>query len=115
MISSPRRTRAALALAAIVAVAVTSSAGVGTDATSALEVPTPGITGFHEGVYVPIDDLLVGEQGDASIVANGDLAVTWAGSHFEGTVDGDESARVVRFRRRVAWGDDPRAGRHDGR
>ena len=89
MTTSPRRTRAALALATIVAVAATSSAGVDGTA-SALDVPTPSITGFHDGVYVPIDDLLVGEQGDASVVANGDLAVTWAGSHFEGTVDSDE-------------------------
>ena len=89
MNTSPRRTRAAVALATIVAVAATSSAGVPGTA-SALDVPPPSITGFHEGVYVPIDDLLVGEQGDASVVANGDLAVTWAGSHFEGTVDSDE-------------------------
>lgn len=92
MTTSPRRTRRAPAFASIVAiVAIAVASAVAEDGTaSALDVPTPGITGFHEGVYVPIDDLPVGDQGDASVLANGNLALTWAGSQFEGTVDADE-------------------------
>ena len=81
-----RRTYRAAALVSTVAVAI-ASAAVGGEPAQALDpLPLPG-AGFHEGVYVPLDDVPVGEQGDAAVVANGNLALTWAGSHFEGTVD----------------------------
>lgn len=43
--------------------------------------------GFHDGFYAPIDNLPIGDPGDASVVANGNVALTWAGSTFEGTID----------------------------
>ena len=55
------------------------------------------IGGFREGVYVPIDDQLLGQPGGASIVANGNLSLTWAGSELrpefndEGDLDSFES------------------------
>ncbi|HYN32173.1 MAG TPA: hypothetical protein VES40_06085 [Ilumatobacteraceae bacterium] len=47
------------------------------------------IGGFRDGIYVPINDLDVTGPGDASVLANGNLAVTWAGSQFDATVDGE--------------------------
>ena len=41
------------------------------------------IGGFRDGVYVPIDDQVLGQPGGTSIVANGNLAVTWAGSELQ--------------------------------
>ena len=46
--------------------------------------PPPG--GFHSGLYVPIDELPLGDPGDAVVTANGNLALTWADSDFGGTV-----------------------------
>lgn len=64
----------------------TVPAGLGASPAAAGPLPLPA-GGFHDGFYVPIDNLPIGEPGDASVVANGNVALTWAGSTFEGTLD----------------------------
>lgn len=78
------RTRALVAFATIAAFGA-SSAVVQPRSASALDpLPPPAAAGFHDGVYVPIDDVLIAEQGNATVVANGNLALTWAGSNLPG-------------------------------
>ncbi len=81
------RRRRALVLTSLVAVVAATTA---VDAQPAAAVPLPvNIEGFQDGLYVPIDDVVLGESGDASVVANGNLAVTWAGTDLRPTLEDD--------------------------
>ena len=89
MITRRRRRRATLTVASLVAVVAVTTA---VDAQPAGAVPLPvNIDGFQDGFYVPIDDVVLGDAGDASVVANGNLAVTWAGSTLEPTFNEDDA------------------------
>ena len=48
------------------------------------------IGGFQDSLYMPIDDVVLGDSGDATVVANGNLAVTWAGSTLDPSFDEDD-------------------------
>ena len=113
MITRRRRRRATLTVASLVAVVAVTTA---VDAQPAGAVPLPvNIDGFQDGFYVPIDDVVLGDAGDASVVANGNLAVTWAGSTLEPTFNEDDAADGVRFRSRPARRPHPRVGGRDHR
>ena len=89
MITRRRRRRATLTVASLVAVVAVTTA---VDAQPAGAVLLPvNIDGFQDGFYVPIDDVVLGDAGDASVVANGNLAVTWAGSRLEPTFNEDDA------------------------
>ena len=89
MITRPRRRRATLTVASLVAVVAVTTA---VDAQPAGAVPLPvNIDGFQDCFYVPIDDVVLGDSGDASVVANGNLSVTWAGSTLEPTFNEDDA------------------------
>jgi hypothetical protein len=91
--SPRRRTRRTFVLASLVAVVAATTA---VDARPAAAVPLPvNIEGFQDGLYMPIDDVVLGDAGDASVVANGNLAVTWAGANLEPTFD--EDGRLTEF------------------
>ena len=75
-----RSGRAAVALACVLG-AVAAADTTPVIAAAALPVP---VGGFHDGVYVPIDDVPLGDSG---VVANGNLALSWAGSQFEANLD----------------------------
>jgi hypothetical protein len=50
-------------------------------------------TPFEQGVYLPLNGIELAEIGQASVVVNGDLAVSWVGSTFTGEVDEDGEPR----------------------
>jgi hypothetical protein len=74
-------------LASLVAV-VAATTAVGAQPAAAVPLPL-NVDGFQDGLYMPIDDVVLGESGDASVVANGNLAVTWAGTGLRPTLDED--------------------------
>jgi len=41
-----------------------------------IDLPPPGV-GFQSGVYVPLNDVVLGDTGGAQAVLNGNLAVSW--------------------------------------
>jgi hypothetical protein len=47
-------------------------------------------TGFEQGFYLPVNDLLLVDQAGIQVVANGNVALSFAGSQFEGTLDGND-------------------------
>ncbi|MEQ1501797.1 MAG: hypothetical protein ABMB14_06180 [Myxococcota bacterium] len=49
----------------------------------------PPVGGFGTGLYLPFDDLALGHPLGASMVANGDFALSWADATFDGAVDGN--------------------------
>jgi hypothetical protein len=73
-------------LASLAAVVAAATTAVGARPAAATPLPV-NVEGFQDGLYMPIDDLVLGEAGDASVVANGNLSVTWAGSSLAPTVD----------------------------
>lgn len=91
-----RPRRALLALLPLVALTAAATAAVDAQPAAALvDLPFPA-GGFRDGVYVPIDEQVLGDgSGGAQVVANGNLAVTWAGSDFAATFDeNDELERI---------------------
>jgi hypothetical protein len=50
------------------------------------ELPAPD-DGFQDGIYLPFNDLVLGETDGVQVLANGNLAVSWAGSSFAGAID----------------------------
>ena len=91
-----RHKRAALALVPLVTLAAAATAAVDAQPAAALvDLPLP-TGGFQDGVYVPIDEQVLGDgSGGAQVVANGNLSVTWAGSDFAATFDeNDELERI---------------------
>ena len=65
--------RGTIAVVSLVAVAAAATAVDARPAAALVDLPL-NIGGFREGVYVPIDDQLLGQPGGASIVANGNLS-----------------------------------------
>jgi hypothetical protein len=43
--------------------------------------------GFEQGFYLPINDLLLVDQAGIQVTANGNVALSFAGSSFDGTLD----------------------------
>ena len=89
MITRRHRRQATLTVASLVAVVAVTTA-VDAQPAAAVELPV-NIDGFQDGFYVPIDDVVLGDAGDASVVANGNLAVTWVGSRLEPTFNEDDA------------------------
>ena len=88
----PRRIRRRRTLLLASLVAVVAAATTALDGRPAAAVPLPvNLLGFQDGLYMPIDDVVLGDAGDASVVANGNLAVTWAGSNLRPTLDEDDA------------------------
>ena len=56
---------------------------------ASVALPAPD-EGFQNGFYVPFNDLVLGNIDDAQVVANGNLAVSWAGSTFDGTLEAND-------------------------
>lgn len=56
---------------------------------ASVALPAPG-GAFESGLYLPINDLLMVDRDDVQVVANGNLALSWVDSTFEGTVDDDD-------------------------
>ena len=82
-----RSIRAVVAASALGAVLATSLAA---PASADLPPSVPDL-GFYQGFYLPFNDLPLGDVGDAPVLANGNLAVTWADSTFAGTLVYDET------------------------
>jgi hypothetical protein len=59
-----------------------------------IDLPAPGV-GFQSGVYVPLNDVVLGDTGGARLVMTGNLAVSWADSTFEGTLTCDDEVEQV--------------------
>ena len=83
-----------LALAPLLAMGATMAA-VESSPASALGALPVDVGTFQDGAYVPIDDVVLGEAGDARVVANGNLALTWAGTDIAPTFD--ENQQLVAF------------------
>ena len=79
--------RSAIAVTSIVAMAATT---LGVAPAAAVDVPSTTTSEFEQGFYVPFNNLLVADQGAAGVVANGNLAVSWSGSQFDGALDADD-------------------------
>jgi hypothetical protein len=60
------------------------SAGV---AASALTLDAGSGAGFPLGFYLPLNDVVLAETDDVQVVANGNVALSFAGSNFDGAVD----------------------------
>ena len=43
--------------------------------------------GFDQGFYLPVDDLVLVDTGGLQVVANGNVALSFAGSQFDGSLD----------------------------
>ncbi len=86
-LSTRRRARSTIAVTSIIAIATTS---LGFAPAGAQEVPSTTGSEFEQGFYVPFDNLPIADQGAASVVANGNLAVSWSGSQFDGALDTDD-------------------------
>jgi hypothetical protein len=52
----------------------------------AVDLPVPD-AGFESGLYVPLNDVVLGDTGGAQVLVNGNLAVSWVDSTFEGELD----------------------------
>jgi hypothetical protein len=61
----------------------------------ALQPPVPGAA-FQDGLYIPLDQIEITESGGAAAVLNGNLAVSWVGSTFDGSLDDDEQLESAR-------------------
>jgi hypothetical protein len=61
--------------------------------------PPPSDAVFESGFYIPFNDVPIGDSGGPQVVANGNLAVSWVGSSFEGSVD--ENGEPEQSRARV--------------
>ena len=48
-----------------------------------------GEDGFWQGGYFPLNDVVLVERDDVRVIANGNLALSFIDSHFEGTLDAD--------------------------
>ena len=91
----------ALAVAAVVAAAAAAPIVTPQPVAALVELPMD-VGGFQDGVYVPLDDVLLGESGGAAVVANGNLALTWSGSELDTRARRGRRARVVGVRPRPA-------------
>ena len=63
MITRTRRRRAAFAVATLVASAIAATTVGPQPAAALVELPM-NVGGFQDGVYVPIDDMVLGESGE---------------------------------------------------
>ena len=43
--------------------------------------------GFEQGFYLPVNDVVLVDQAGIKVLANGNVALSFAGSHFDGTLD----------------------------
>jgi hypothetical protein len=69
--------------------AMIAAVPIGADPAAAEPLPVP-VGGFQDGIYVPINDIDLTGSGGASVMANGNLALTWAGSRLDPEVAADE-------------------------
>jgi hypothetical protein len=81
-------------VAATLAIGAALAVGDPRSAAASADLPV-GVGAFEDGVYVPIDDLVLGDTGDASVVANGNLALTWDGTDIAPTFDDED--QLVEF------------------
>lgn len=51
------------------------------------DIPTPNVSSFQSGFYLPLNDVPLGKPNGAQLLANGNVAVSWADSSFAGEVD----------------------------
>lgn len=65
---------------------------VSTDRAIALPVPDAG---FHSGLYLPFNHVILGDPDGARVIANGNFAVSWLDSTFDGVVDADGELQTV--------------------
>jgi hypothetical protein len=54
-----------------------------------IEPPSPGAL-FESGLYIPFNEVPLGTTGGAWVLANGNLAMSWVESSFEGSVDAND-------------------------
>lgn len=54
----------------------------------AVALPLPD-AGFPHGLYLPLDNVSLGDPGDAQVTMSGNFVVSWLDSTFDGTVDAD--------------------------
>jgi hypothetical protein len=61
----------------------------------ALPPPAPD-TAFESGLYLPLDQIEIAVAGGAAAVLNGNLAVSWVDSTFDGALDADDQLESAR-------------------
>src|SRR4051794_23383391 len=62
-----------------------------------IEPPSPDAL-FESGFYIPFNEVPLGTTGGAQVLANGNLAMSWLDSSFEGSVDAKDVPGPARAR-----------------
>lgn len=62
-----------------------------------IELPLADLP-FQDGFYLPLNDVLLATTGGGPVIANGNIAMSWVDSQFEGSVDANDQPGPARAR-----------------